>query len=87
MTGSTERTDVMLGLSVEDAATDAVHELSLVSELLGSVGRDGVILSGHATDGLDLIIRRAVETVENLLGHLEDERVKRGGTFVPRDVA
>lgn len=70
-----EQTVVLTRMRAEDDATCAVHELSLVAELLGNIGNSELTLSAESADGLDSILTRAAMRTRALLDVLKDERM------------
>lgn len=70
-------------LRADDLATDAVHEVILVSEILGQVSIDELTLSPTAADGLDSILTRAAMRTNALLDLLREERANASGRQAP----
>lgn len=74
-------------LRAEDLATDAVHEVTLVSEVLGQVSTDDLTLTPTAADGLDLILTRAAIRTQALLDLLSEERANASNGQAPEGAA
>lgn len=74
-------------LRAEDRVTDAVHEVTLVSEILGQVSTDGLTLTPTAADGLDSILTRVAIRTQALLDLLREERANASNGQAPEGAA